>query len=292
MRARVSEIEFTKLQGLGNDFLIIEVQEVGTLRQASEIARLMCQRNYGAGADGIIFVTRARHADADFASRIFNSDGSEAGISGNGTRCVAAYVCYKGLWSEPAVRIATAAGVKLGRLVAREGTRFEFEFDMGEPRFSSEDVPMSLDHRLARVESYPLHLGGDMLEVTCLSMGNPQCVIFVPDLNMVNLSEIGPLIEHHPVFPDRANVEFAHVISRDEIEIRIWERGAGHTLSSGTGSCASAVAAALNGFTDRSVRVLTEGGRLRVDWHDDNTIILTGSAEVIYEGRWLKDELA
>jgi diaminopimelate epimerase len=287
----VSEIEFTKLQGLGNDFLIIEVQEVGTLRQASEIARLMCQRNYGAGADGIIFVTRARHADADFASRIFNSDGSEAGISGNGTRCVAAYVCYKGLWSEPAVRIATAAGVKLGRLVAREGTRFEFEFDMGEPRFSSEDVPMLLDHRLARVVSYPLHLGGDMLEVTCLSMGNPQCVIFVPDLNMVNLSEIGPLIEHHPVFPDRANVEFAHVISRDEIEIRIWERGAGHTLSSGTGSCASAVAAALNGFTDRSVRVLTEGGRLRVDWHD-NTITLTGSAEVIYEGRWLKDELA
>ena len=292
MREPVSEIEFTKLQGLGNDFLIIEVQEVGTLRRASEIARLMCQRNYGAGADGIIFVTRARHADADFASRIFNSDGSEAGISGNGTRCVAAYVCYKGLWSEPAVRIATAAGVKLGRLVAREGTRFEFEFDMGEPRFSSEDVPMLFDHRLARVVSYPLHLGGDMLEVTCLSMGNPQCVIFVPDLNMVNLSEIGPLIEHHPVFPDRANVEFAHVLSRDEIEIRIWERGAGHTLSSGTGSCASAVAAALNGFTDRSVCVLTEGGRLRVDWHDDNTIALTGSAEVIYEGRWLKDELA
>lgn len=288
----MSEIEFTKLQGLGNDFLIIEVQDVSTLPRASEMARLLCQRNYGAGADGIIFVTRARHEDADFASRIFNSDGSEAGISGNGTRCVAAYVCYKGLWSEPAVRIATAAGVKHGRLVAREGTRFEFEFDMGEPHFSSEDVPMSLDHPITRVVSYPLHLGGDMLEVTCLSMGNPQCVIFVPDLNRVDLAEMGPLIEHHPVFPDRANVEFARVISRDEIEIRIWERGAGHTLSSGTGSCASAVAAALNGLTDRSVRVLTEGGMLRVDWHDDNTIALTGSAEVIYEGRWLREEFA
>jgi diaminopimelate epimerase len=182
------------------------------------------------------------------------------------------------------------AGVKLGRLVAREGTRFEFEFDMGEPRFSSEAVPMSLDQPLAQVVSYPLHLGGDMLEVTCLSMGNPQCVIFVPDLSRVNLSEMGPLIEHHPIFPDRANVEFAHIISRDEIEIRIWERGAGHTLSSGTGACASAVAAALNGLTDRSVRVLTEGGRLRVDWRDDNTIALTGSAEVIYEGRWLRKE--
>jgi diaminopimelate epimerase len=287
----VSEREFTKLQGLGNDFLVVEARDVGALRRAGEMARRLCQRNYGAGADGIIFVTRARHADADFASRIFNSDGSEAGVSGNGTRCVAAYVCYKGLWSEPDVRIATAAGVKHGRLVAREGTRFDFEFDMGEPHFSSEAVPMSLDHPLARVVSYPLHLGGDMLEVTCLSMGNPQCVIFVPDLNRVDLSEIGPLIEHHPVFPDRANVEFARVISRDELEIRIWERGAGHTLSSGTGSCASAVAAALNGLTDRSVRVLTEGGALRVDWRDDNTIALTGSAEVVYEGRWLREDL-
>jgi len=285
----VSELRFTKLQGMGNDFLVIDVEDVGTLRQAEEIARLLCNRNFGAGADGIIFVTRARHEDADFASRIFNSDGSEAGISGNGTRCLAAYLYYKRMWVEPDVRIATAAGVKRGRLVGREETSFEFEFDMGEPRFSSREVPMTLDHPIARVVSYPLHLGGDMFEVTCLSMGNPQCVIFVPELDRVNLSEVGPFIEHHPVFPDRANVEFARVISRDEIEIRIWERGAGHTLSSGTGSCASAVAGALNGLTDRSVRVLTEGGALRVDWRDDNSVVLTGSAEVIYEGRWLKE---
>ena len=284
----MSELRFTKLQGLGNDFLVVEVEDVGALRQAAETARLLCHRNFGAGADGIIFVTRARHEDADFASRIFNSDGSEAGVSGNGTRCLAAYLYYKRMWAEPDVRIATAAGVKHGRLVGREGMSFEFEFDMGEPRFSSRDVPMALDHPLARVVGYPLHLGGDMFEVTCLSMGNPQCVIFVPDLERVNLSEVGPFIEHHPVFPDRANVEFARVVSRDEIEIRIWERGAGHTLSSGTGSCASAVAGALNGLTDRSVRVLTEGGTLRVDWRDDNIITLTGSAEVIYEGRWLK----
>jgi diaminopimelate epimerase len=284
----VSDIKFTKLQGLGNDFLVIEVEDVSALRAANGMARLLCSRNYGAGADGIIFVARARHADADFASRIFNSDGSEAGISGNGTRCVAAYLCYKGLWSEPEVRIATAAGVKRGRLVAREESSFEFEFDMGAPRFSSADVPMALDYPLARVISYPLHLGGDMIEVTCLSMGNPQCVIFVPDLDRVSLSEMGPFIEHHPVFPDRTNVEFARVISRDEVEILIWERGAGHTLSSGTGSCASAVAAALNGLTERSVRVKTEGGSLRVDWREDDTITLTGSAEVIYEGIWLK----
>jgi len=285
----VSEIRFTKLQGLGNDFLITIVEDVSRLQSARELARQMCERNFGAGADGLIFVTRARHEDADFASRLFNADGSEAEISGNGTRCVAAYLYYAGMWKQAEVRIATAAGVKLGRLVASEGLRYEFEFDMGEPRFSSIDVPMDLDPPLARVARYPLHLGGDMIEVTCLSMGNPQCVIFVTDLGAVNLTEIGPLIEDHPIFPNRTNVEFAQVLSRDEIEILIWERGVGRTLSSGTGSCASAVAASLNGLTDRSVRVRTPGGSLRVDWRADNSVALTGPAEVIYEGRWLHE---
>ena len=285
----MTDLTFTKAQGMGNDFLIIEVVDVTTLRTASELARAMCQRNYGAGADGIVFVTRARHDAADFASRIFNADGSEAGVSGNGTRCAAAYLFHAGLWSEPQVRIATAAGVKHGRLVSREGTRFEFEFDMGRPNLSSEAVPMSVTPPVERVVRYPLHLGGDILEVTCLSMGNPQCIIFVPDLNAVELEEIGPLIEDHPIFPDRANVEFVRVISRREIEIRIWERGAGHTLSSGTGSCASAVAAALNGLTERRVGVRTEGGTLSVDWQDDDRVMLTGSAEIVYAGRWLLD---
>jgi diaminopimelate epimerase len=274
---------------MGNDFLIIPVEDITTLQTAGEQAREMCQRNFGAGADGIVFVTRARRDDADFASRIFNADGSEAGVSGNGTRCTAAYLHHAGLWSEPRIRIATAAGVKMGRLVSREQTRFEFEFDMGRPDFSSDAVPMSITPPVERVARHPLHLGGDLLEVTCMSMGNPQCVIFVSDLTAVNLAEIGPLIEDHPIFPDRTNVEFARVISREEIEIRIWERGAGHTLSSGTGSCASAVAAALNGFTDRRVRVQTEGGSLRVEWLEDNRVMLTASAEVIYEGRWLRE---
>jgi diaminopimelate epimerase len=128
-----------------------------------------------------------------------------------------------------------------------------------------------------------------MLEVTCLSMGNPQCVIFVADLDAVNLEEIGPLIEDHPAFPNRTNVEFVRVLSRHEVEILIWERGVGRTLSSGTGSCATAVAAALNGLTGRSVRVRTPGGLLRVDWRDDSSVTLTGPAEVVYEGRWLRE---
>ncbi|HLG13621.1 MAG TPA: diaminopimelate epimerase [Blastocatellia bacterium] len=284
----MSEIQFTKLQGLGNDFLVIPVEDVQTLRAAREIAIQMCQRNYGAGADGIVFVTRARHSDADFASRIFNADGSEAEVSGNGTRCVAAYLYYAGMWKEPEVRIATAAGVKYGRLVSREGVQFEFEFDMGEPRFSSLDVPMALEEPLPSVVSYPLRLGGDVFDVTCMSVGNPQCVIFVPDLEAINLNEVGPLIEDHPAFPNRTNVAFARVVARDEIEILIWERGAGRTLSSGTGASASAIAGALNGLTGRNVRVRTPGGTLRVDWRADNSIALTGPAEVVYSGRWLR----
>ena len=283
----MSNIRFTKVQGMGNDFLIIGVDDVATLPNESELAREMCQRNYGAGADGIVFVSHATCTDADFESRIFNADGSEAGVSGNGTRCTAAYLYFSGLWHEPLIKIDTAAGIKKGKLVGREGPRFEFEFDMGKPSLASASVPMSITPPIEQVVKYPLRLGGDVLEVTCLSIGNPQCIIFVTDVNAIDLAEIGPLMEDHPIFPDRANVEFASVVSRDEIEIRIWERGAGHTLSSGTGSCASAVASALNGLTNRRVKVRTEGGVLQVDWQDDDRVLLTASAEVVYEGQWL-----
>jgi diaminopimelate epimerase len=276
------------LQGLGNDFLIIEVADIESIGGAEELAVEMCQRNYGAGADGIVFVAPARIGDRDFASRIFNADGGEAEVSGNGTRCVAAYLYYAGLWNEQVVRIGTRAGVKRGRLVEQKGLLFEFEFDMGEPILSSGELPMSLDQPLPQVVGYGLRLGGEMLKVTCVSMGNPHCTLFLPDLESINISEIGPLIEDHPAFPRRTNVEFARVVSSEEIEVRFWERGVGRTLSSGTGSSAAAVAAALNGFTGRSIRVLTAGGALRVNWRDDNHVALTGPAEVIYEGRWLR----
>lgn len=279
---------FCKVQGMGNDFLIVNSDDVSALPASSELAREMCNRNYGAGADGLIFVAPAHQDDVDFASRIFNADGSEAGVSGNGTRCIAAYLYHAGLWSEPEIRIGTAAGVKRGRLISRDDARFEFEFDMGRPDLSSQAVPMAITPPVESVVRYPLKVGQEVFEVTCLSMGNPQCVTFISDFSSINLERTGALIETHPIFPDRANIEFARVISRDEIEIRIWERGAGHTLSSGTGSCASAVAAALNDLTDRRVRVRTEGGILQVGWRDDGRVMLSASAEVVYQGRWLR----
>jgi diaminopimelate epimerase len=284
----MKNFQFTKLQAVGNDFLVVVADDVTDLRNARELARQMCNRNYGAGADGLVFVTRSRHQDADFATRIFNADGGEAEVSGNGTRCVAAFLYHGGLWREPEVRIATAAGVKCGRLVGREGNSFEFEFEMGSPLLSSTEIPMALDEPLTPVVLYPLKIGGEIFEVTCVSMGNPHCTIFLPTLEGLNIHEIGPLIEDHPLFPNRTNVEFSRVLSREEIEVRFWERGVGRTFSSGTGSCAAAVAAALNGLTARSVEVKTFGGILRVDWGADDIVRLTGSAEVVYEGTWLR----
>jgi diaminopimelate epimerase len=281
-------MKFTKLQGLGNDFLIIPVDDVNKLEKPEELAKKMCERNYGAGADGIVFVAKIQGEDADFASRIFNADGSEAEISGNGTRCVAAYLYYKELCREPEIRILTAAGVKTGRFVTRQGGRFDFEFDMGEPRLSSQEIPIILDKPLDRVIKYPLVMGGDVQEVTCTSMGNPHCSLFVPSLEGIHIDELGPLLEDHPAFPMRTNVEFVHIMSRQEIEVLFWERGVGRTLSSGTGSCGASIASMLNGYTDRSIRVNTPGGILQVVWQDDNAVKLTGSAEVIYEGVWLR----
>jgi diaminopimelate epimerase len=281
-------MKFTKLQALGNDFLIIPVDDVKQLETPEELAQKMCQRNYGAGADGIVFVAPIHREDADFASRIFNADGSEAEISGNGTRCVAAFLAYTGLCRQPEVRIWTVAGVKTGRFVARQGLLFDFEFDMGKPKLSSPEIPIALDHPLDRVVRFPLLMGGDVQEITCTSMGNPHCSLFVSSLEGIRIDELGPLLENHPAFPMRTNVEFVHVISRAEIEVLFWERGVGRTLSSGTGSCGASIASMLNGYTDRKVRVNTLGGVLQVVWQDDDSVKLTGSAEVIYDGVWVK----
>ncbi len=285
----MNRVQFTKVQGLGNDFLIIEVADINQLDTPGELAERFCQRNYGAGADGIVFVARSTDGRADFASRIFNADGSEPEISGNGTRCAVAFLYFRERWHEKAIRISTVAGIKYGSLVSREGTHFEFEFAMGEPKLRSSDIPLVLDPPLPEVINFSLKMGGDIQNITCVSMGNPHCTTFWHSLDGVDIDELGSLLEYHPAFPMRTNVEFAHIISRDEIEVLFWERGVGRTLSSGTGSCGASVAAMLNGFTERQITVHTAGGKLRVHWRDDNIVLLTGSAEVIYEGLWLQE---
>lgn len=284
---QLKNIRFIKVQGLGNDFLIIPVDDVDTLDSPGDLAIKMCERNYGAGADGIVFVAQSQNNDAHFNSRIFNSDGSEPEISGNGTRCVAAFLYHQGLWAEPEIKISTVAGIKIGHFVSQNGLLYEFEFDMGQPKLASPDIPITLDSPLSQVVNYALKMGGDFQKITCVSMGNPHCTTFWSSLEDVNIDELGPLLEHHPAFPMRTNVEFVRVLSRDEIEVRFWERGVGRTLSSGTGSSGASVAAMLNGFVNRKISVHTQGGILKVHWGDDNVVMLTGSASIIYEGIWL-----
>jgi diaminopimelate epimerase len=292
-------MHFIKFQGYGNDYLVFEASElkgvgltpgferVGAGEPFYEFVRRVCDRHYGAGSDGVA-VVEPLEGDADFRLRIFNPDGGEAAMSGNGSRCAAAYLHYAGLCSAEELRFSTRAGVKRYRLRERmsEGS-FRFEAEIGRPRFDSASIPMLTPEPLPEVREYPLALpSGETLNVTALQMCNPNCCAFVSDLNEVDWRPLGRALESHAAFPERTNVEFIKVLDRGRIEARVWERGAGETLSSGTGASAAAVASMVGGHTDRHVKVSMPGGLLEVLWREDGEVLLTGEAEVVYRGVW------
>jgi diaminopimelate epimerase len=296
-------MRFVKFHGYGNDYLVFEASElegVGFRRGGFErfgddepfirFVRRVCDRHFGAGSDGIAVVEPLdAGAEADFRLRIFNPDGGEAAMSGNGSRCAAAYLHFSGLWSEDVLRFTTRAGIKRYTLRERPapGT-FRFEAEIGRPRFDSASVPVLTTEPLAEVRDYPLALpGGETVHITALQMCNPNCCTFVDDLERTDWRRLGRTIESHAAFPERTNVEFIQVIDRRNIEARVWERGAGETLSSGTGACAAAVASMIGGHTDRSVRVSMPGGLLEVLWREDGEVLLTGTANVVYRGEWI-----
>jgi diaminopimelate epimerase len=287
-------MKFIKFHGYGNDYLVIDSDELRGVSSLAEFARRVCDRHFGAGADGVAVVERAADDPAaDFRVRIFNPDGSEAAMSGNGTRCAASALLYEGVWSREELRLSTRAGVKVYRLLAEDRARGRYRFasEIGRPRFESASVPIKTDEPLERVVDHPLEVApGETVRVTALEMCNPNCCLFVDDLEGVDWRRLGRLIESHTRFPERTNVEFIRVVSRERIEVRIWERGVGETLSSGTGSSAAAVAACVNGLTGRRVAVETPGGGLEVEWRErDGEVVLTGEAEVVYRGEWLRD---
>ncbi|HLL77018.1 MAG TPA: diaminopimelate epimerase [Pyrinomonadaceae bacterium] len=286
-------MRFVKLHGYGNDYLVFKADDLGAAGDLGGFARRVCDRHFGAGADGIAVVGRAGGEEgADFNVRIFNPDGSEAAMSGNGTRCAAAALAHDRVWTGTELRLSTKAGVKVYRLLEADAGRglYRFAAEIGRPRFESESVPFKTDGPLERVVRHPLEVApGETVEITALEMCNPNCCLFVEDFGATDWRRLGRLIESHPRFPARTNVEFVRVASPDRIELRIWERGVGETLSSGTGSSAAAVAACLNGLTGRAVTVETPGGRLAVEWRDrDDEVVLTGEAEVVYRGEWLR----
>jgi diaminopimelate epimerase len=280
---------FTKFHGFGNDYLVFEATQLAEVADLGDFARRICNRHYGAGADGITVLSAAdEKIDFDFQVRIFNPDGSEAGMSGNGTRCAAAYLFFHSLWTKDRVRLQTRNGVKRYTLRDRTGLgSFVFDSELGQPKLDSTSIPMLTDTPLDRVMDYPLPIGDETLPVTALQMGNPNCCVFVDDFDKIAWRRLGPLIENHPQFPERTNVIFIKVVDRANIEERIWERGVGETESSGTCSCAAVIASVISEKTGRRVSVHAPGGLIPIEWRDDGEVLLTGRADVVYNGEWL-----
>jgi diaminopimelate epimerase len=276
-------MNFTKMHGLGNDFIVMEADRLPG--DASERAVALCDRHFGIGADGLVYIVPS--ARADFQMRIFNADGSEAEQCGNAIRCVAKYVYDNRLTDKTELTIETiGAGVQPVRLNVHNGKVATVRVDMGEPVLGGLDIPTTIDADV--VLDQPIEAGGTTMRFTAVSMGNPHCVIYVDDAVNFDLHRYGPQIETHPLFPKRVNVEFATVRSRNYVEMRVWERGAGPTLACGTGACAALVASVLGGKTDRRATVNLAGGDLEIEWSEaDNRVYMTGPAEIVFRGEWM-----
>ncbi|MGG4344843.1 diaminopimelate epimerase [Paenibacillus lautus] len=274
-------MEFTKMHGLGNDFVVVYgEQELPS--DASERAVKLCHRFFGIGADGLVYILPS--TKADFMMRIMNSDGSEAEQCGNAIRCVAKYVYDHGHIDRKEITIETiGAGVQQVRLTVQDGQVSSVRVDMGEPVLNGLSVPTTID--LHPVVNHPIEVDGQEFRFTAVSMGNPHCVIYVDDAANFDLGVWGPKLEVHPLFPRKINVEFATVNSRGQVDMRVWERGAGPTLACGTGACATLVSSVLNSLTDRSATISLKGGDLFIEWDEsDNHVYMTGPAEVVYVG--------
>ncbi len=278
-------MKFTKMQGAGNDFVIVDTLREPLQRDAiPQLSRRVCDRRFGIGADGLILVEKGR--TAPFMMRMYNPDGSEAEMCGNGIRCFARYLLDHGHSDNSSISVETKSGVKVVEVVLTDGQISGVRVDMGPPELRRSHIPMLGSPEADEVVGELLDVNAQQLSVTCLSMGNPHCVSFVEDVSSYPVETVGPLIEHHPLFPSRTNAPFVEVISRDEIRVRVWERGAGETLACGTGACAAAVASMLNGYTENSVAVRLRGGDLQISWTPGESVFMLGPAVEVFTGEY------
>jgi len=284
-------MKFTKLQGTGNDFVLVETSDEG--RDWSKLAVAMCDRHFGIGSDGLLLLLPSNNAD--FRMRMFDPDGSEAEACGNGIRCLARYVYDKGMINADADRISveTIVGVRQLKLNKKDGQLIGIRAGMGEPAFKAEEIPVKIEQGREKIVyiknmmSYPVHINGIDLLLNLVSMGNPHAVYFQDSpVAGFPLAQVGPRVENLAMFPRRTNFEVARVINRAEMEVRTWERGVGETLACGSGACAVAVAAQLCGYVDNKVNIKLLGGTLQLGWDGAGEVLMTGPAETVFHGEW------
>ncbi len=277
-------MKFTKMQGAGNDYVYVDCFREKVANPA-EVAVKVSNRNFGIGSDGLILIMPSDVADVRM--RMFNSDGSESEMCGNGVRCVAKYAYDHGIVAKKEITAETGAGVLTLRLFTDGANKVEkVRVNMGVPRLTRKEIPM-LGDADTKVINEPLNILHTTFHITCVSMGNPHCVIFVDDVENFQVEKYGPLIENHDLFPRRTNVEFVQVLSRTEVRQRTWERGAGETLACGTGASAVTAACVMNGLTEKKIVNHLSGGDLELEWADDDSIYMTGPAVEVFSGEIL-----
>lgn len=275
-------MKFTKMHGCGNDYIYVDgsKEHIDAERKAETVRRLS-DRHFGIGGDGVIFINPS--AEADFEMEMYNADGSRAEMCGNGIRCVAKYVYDKGLTDKKKISIISAGKVKQLCLTIQDKKVILVKVNMGEPELLAEKIPVASEKE--RVIDEPVTVKGREYRMTCVSMGNPHAVVFVDDVDNLEIEKIGPYFEKHEVFPKHTNTEFVKVIDRNTVQMRVWERGSGETLACGTGACASVVACILNGLTDEQVTVKLSGGDLEIFWdRKQNLVYMTGPAAHVFDG--------
>ena len=277
-------MHFTKMQGAGNDYVYVDCFSEPVPQQPDALARRISDRHFGVGGDGLILICKSQQANARM--RMFNADGSESEMCGNGVRCVAKYVYEHGLCRRETLQIETGRGILNLKLEVTAGRVERVRVDMGEPILAPALIPTTLPGNM--VVNADLQVGGKTLCVTCVSMGNPHCITFVDELSDDWVLGVGPKVETDPHFPRRVNAEFVQVLSRTEVRMRVWERGSGETLACGTGACAVCVAGALSGRTERKILAHLLGGDLELHWTEDGHVHMTGPAVEVFSGEWVE----
>lgn len=279
-------INFCKFHGFGNDYVVIEAAALRHVSDLGEFTRKFCRRTTGVGSDGIAVLEKSTDGTADFSCRIINPDGSEAGFSGNGTRCAVACAFYKRLWTNDNLRLRMKSGVKNYRLTETMADgHYWFDAEIGQPKFASAEIPFAAGENLDAVVDAPVTIDRQEFLVSCVNVGNPVACVFVDDFDF-DWREVGRKMERHEKFPERANIVFVRVLDRENIELKIWERGAGETSASGTCSSGAAVLSAFTGKTGRKVSVHTEGGVTEITWRDDGEMMILGRADLVFCGEY------